>query len=79
LFGGDGDDTLVRGLTREAVERGARLEADWDAGLTSVIDDLLQARSAGAASDVEAFDGASGGERFENRVNAGDDAHRWLW
>ena len=67
--GAQGDDALVRRGTGQAVEGVTRLEADGDAGAPRQVDDLLQARAAGALRDHDAVDGVSGAQGFGDRMD----------
>ena len=66
---------LVGCGTGQAVEGGPLFEPHGHAGTPREIDDLLQARPAGALRDHDTFDGVSGAQGFRHRMDAAED-HR---
>jgi hypothetical protein len=60
---------LMRRAAGDPVERCARLEANRYAGAAGKVDDLLQARSAGALRHHHALQQPAGSQRFANRMN----------
>lgn len=73
LRGGHDDHALVGRATRDPIERGARLKAQRNRTLARQIDNFLELNSARAACDQQTVKRASSLERFENRMNAGQD------
>jgi hypothetical protein len=71
VCGDNGDDPLMDGSAAKAVEGGAFLKADGEFTGAAEIDDLLQALASGAFGDVNAIDGLTGFESFENWMDAG--------
>ena len=68
-------DALVRGGTGQAVQRGARFEAHGHAGAAREVDDLLQARTAGALRDHDALEGVAGAQGFGDGMDAAEQGH----
>src|SRR5690349_4146473 len=67
--GAERDHALVGGTAGQPVERGALLEADRDGSAPRQVDDLLNARAAGALRDEDSFERAPGFERFDDRMD----------
>jgi len=74
LGGSEGQDPLVRGAVRGAVECLARLKAYRHGTFAGQIDDLLNTRSTGSASDQNAVERPRGAQRFPYRVETGQEA-----
>ena len=65
---------LVCGAVGSAIKRLARLEAHRYGTLASEIDDFLETRPTGAASDQNSIERTSRAQRFTYRMNAGQKA-----
>ena len=70
-----GDHALMGRGTRQAVQRRARFEAHGNLGLARQVDDLLQARAAGALRDQDALQRIAGAQGFGDRMNAAQQGH----
>jgi hypothetical protein len=78
--GAHGEDSLVGAEAGETVESRARLEADGDVGAAREVDDLLDARAAGALGDEDTVEGPLGLEGFKNGVDSAENGHSGgLW
>ena len=70
--GAQGDHALVGRGTGQTVQGGTLFEAHGHAGAPREIDDLLQARTAGALRDHDALDGVTGAQGFGDRMDAAE-------
>ncbi len=68
----EGDHALMRHASARAIQGVARFKSYRYVVVAAEIDDLLQARPAGAAGNQNAIDGALRLERFPHRMNTGD-------
>src|SRR5579862_3079540 len=72
----DGNDSLMRGVSGHAVEFGALKKAHWDADLSAIFDEALQAEIVALFGHADPFERASARlQRLGHRVDAVDVVH----
>ena len=71
-----GNHALMRGTAGQPIQRSARLEPHRHRGAPRQVDDLLQARSAGALRHQDAVERMLRPQRFRYRMNAAENRHQ---